>query len=415
MTLKNRTLVFDAQSMRFEDWNGHLRVHNTNLTKANVCEYYGAEINNHKQYGLDPNKKYRFLRSPDALEKAVGSFKERPILYVHKAADANRLDNSKVIGTTGSDPAFSYPYIQSSITIWDGDYIEAIKNNTQAELSASYAFTPIMDKGEFEGDPYDGIMTEIYVDHVALVAEGRAGPDVRVSDERFNKTMPKLNDTGLELTTALANLLGKTGVSRSDVADAVATVSGTRRKNLGKILHAILTSNMTAADCDCVKDDQIDDAVNRVMDEDTDFVGDEEPVDTVSAEDEDASNFDVSDCDRLSKKNANQRVQAFDAASLERSIEKRLVAKAKQAQEARQLVKPLVGEWAITEDEGEEILRSVLVEITGEAPPASMGYSGLKYAVELVLSHKSQGRANDSKRMQKGDLQRFGATRLRSI
>lgn len=92
-----------------------------------------------------------------------------------------------------------------------------------------------------------------------------------------------------------------------------------------------------------------------------------------------------------------------------------MVAKAKQAQEARQLVKPLVGEWAITEDEGEEILRSVLVEITGEAPPASMGYSGLKYAVDLVLSHKTQGRANDSKRMQKGDLQRFGATRLRSI
>lgn len=415
MTLKNRTLVFDAQSMRFEDWNGHLRVHNTNLTKANVCEYYGAEINNHNQYGLNPNKKYRFLRSPDALKKAVGSFKERPILYVHKAADADRLDNSKVIGTTGSDPAFTYPYIQSSITIWDGDYIEAIKDNTQAELSASYAFTPVMDKGEFEGEAYDGIMTEIFVDHVALVAEGRAGPDVRVSDERLNNTMPKLNDTGLQLATALANLLGNTGLNRTDVEDAVAIASGTRRKNLGKILQAILSNNTATADCDCVKDDQIDAIVDRVIDEGEDYIGDEEPIDTVSTEDEEDSDFDVADCHLMGKKASTKRMQAFDAASLERSIENKLKAKSKQAQEARQLVKPLVGEWAITEDDGEEILRSALIEITGETPPASMGYNGLKYAINLILSHKSQGRANDSKRMQKGDLQRFGATRLRNI
>lgn len=130
--LWNRTLTFDAKTMRFEDWNGHLRVKKTNLTKANICEYYGFEIKNHMKYGLEPERKYRFLRSPDALKKAVFSFKERPILYVHKAADADQLDNSKVIGTTGSDPSFSYPYIQASITIWDGDYIQAIKNNTQA-------------------------------------------------------------------------------------------------------------------------------------------------------------------------------------------------------------------------------------------------------------------------------------------
>lgn len=85
--LWNRTLTFDAKTMRFEDWNGHLRVKKTNLTKANICEYYGFEIKNHMKYGLEPERKYRFLRSPDALKKAVFSFKERPILYVHKAAE----------------------------------------------------------------------------------------------------------------------------------------------------------------------------------------------------------------------------------------------------------------------------------------------------------------------------------------
>ncbi|MDI2091673.1 DUF2213 domain-containing protein [Commensalibacter oyaizuii] len=411
--LLNRALVFDASSMRFEDWNGHLRVRNTNLTKANVCEYYGFEINNHKQYGLNPNKKYRFLRSPEALKKAVGSFKERPILYQHKAADATHLDNSKVIGTTGSDPVFSYPYIQSSITIWDGDYIRAIKDNTQAELSASYAFIPVMDKGIFDGEHYDGVMTEIYVDHVALVAEGRAGPDVRVSDERFKNRMPKLNKMGMQLSAALADHLGQSGMNHNDVEDAIATISGTRRKYIAKILQALLSRNLGAADCDCIKDTQIDETINRVMDEDFDgdYVGDEDPVNTIYSPDKE--DVDVEDCGN--EEQSLKGVKAFDAAFIERSIEKRIMAKAKQAHEARMLVKPLVGEWAITEDNGEAILRSVLIETTGKSPPSSMNYSGLKYAVDLAISQRSSLRVNDSKKTHQSDLQRFGATRLRSI
>lgn len=424
--LRNRTLVFDAQSMRFEDWNGHLRVKNTNLTKANVCEYYGFEIKNHEKYGLDPERKYRFLRSSEALEKAVDSFKERPILYVHKAADADQLDNSKVIGTTGSDPSFSYPYIQSSITIWDGDYIQAIKDNSQAELSASYAFTPVMKAGKFKDEPYDGMMTDIFVDHVALVQEGRAGHDVRVADERLKKQMPKLNKLGQELVAALTDLFDQNQqnkINNTQIADAVASVSGARRKHIGKLLKAVLSDCSGTSDCPMAKDcpeqfgDQIADILHQLLQKNDQAlpVNDEEPLDTLSASDDDMDASGDSDVYDGKTVKAGQRVKAFDAASLERSIERRIMAKAKQSQEARILVKPLVGEWASTEDSGEEILRTVLEEMTGKRPPLSMNYDQLKYAVDLTLAQKQLSRVSDTGRVRSNDLHRFGATRLRSI
>ncbi len=291
--LWNRTLTFDAKTMRFEDWNGHLRVKKTNLTKANICEYYGFEIKNHMKYGLEPERKYRFLRSPDALKKAVFSFKERPILYVHKAADADQLDNSKVIGTTGSDPSFSYPYIQASITIWDGDYIQAIKNNTQAELSASYAFTPVMETGMFENEPYDGMMTDINVDHIALVEQGRAGHDVRVADERLNIQMSKLNNLGQKLALVLADFLNQSKSERANytqITDAVASVSGARRKYIGKLLKAVLSDRSMAKDCkDGQQAEKIVGLVHKVLSENdqNSSVNDDDSIDTISTSDDD--------------------------------------------------------------------------------------------------------------------------------
>ena len=39
-----------------------------------------------------------------------------------------------------------------------------------------------MTPGVYEGERYDGVMTEITGNHVALVSDGRAGPDVVVAD-----------------------------------------------------------------------------------------------------------------------------------------------------------------------------------------------------------------------------------------
>ncbi len=71
-----------------------------------------------------------------------------------------------------------------------------------------------MEKGKFMGEPYDGIMTDIYVDHVALVEQGRAGHDVRVADKRLKRQMSQLNKLGQNLVVVLIDFISQTNVKK---------------------------------------------------------------------------------------------------------------------------------------------------------------------------------------------------------
>jgi len=44
--------------MRRTDLDGHLHVENVNISKANVCPYYGSEIPGADALGLDPTRVY---------------------------------------------------------------------------------------------------------------------------------------------------------------------------------------------------------------------------------------------------------------------------------------------------------------------------------------------------------------------
>lgn len=470
MKLQNRAVVFDTQSMRFEEWNGHLRVAETNLTKANVCEYWGYEIANHKQYGFQPDKKYRLLRSPDALKKAVKSFAERPIQYVHKAADADKLDNGKVIGTTGSDPSFEFPYIKDAITIWDGDYIEAIKNNTQAELSASYAFTPVIEAGEFEGQPYDAIMTDIHVDHIALVEQGRAGPDVRVADSKTiheGKVMAKFNKIGSAVFDAVADIVGDGRANdskaniMSNISDVIKKANHSQKAGLAKAVVGLCQGHGLIRANDEDTAGRLEETVNKAMDEDTDCKAkdSDDPVDTLEAEDEDTDKEDEKDSeqlekniDKLAKENKGDKdkspeqkkldkedekiekdargvaegikseaekvkrdeERASDAAAIKAEVMREMAATA----QAREYVEPIVGKnWGRADDSATNIYVSALNHI-GTTVDKSGSIRNYQSMVDLAIKAKSnqqQSRASDSRRSSVSEKARFGATRLKVI
>lgn len=470
MNIKNRAVVFDAQSMRFEEWNGHLRVAETNLTKANVCEYWGWEIANNEQYGFQKDKKYRFLRSPDALKKAVKSFAERPILYLHKAADADKLDNAKVIGTTGSDPSFDFPYIKDAITIWDGDYIEAIKNNTQAELSASYAFTPVVESGVFEGEPYDAIMTDIHVDHIALVEQGRAGPDVRVADSKIiheGKVMVKFNKTGSAVFDAVAEIVGDGRANDSkaniltNISDVVKKANRSQKEGLAKAVVGLCQGHGLIRANDEDTSGRLEEAVKKAMDEDTDCKAkdSDDPVDTLEADDEDTDEEDEKDSEqleqnvqRLEKENRDdkdksprqkeldkedKKIEAgakeaaegikSEAEKVKRDEERANDAAAKaidrykqdvkQAREAEKIIRPLVGELSIVSDSAAEYYETAIKMVTGTNPPKGTPVASLKFMVENFKQQQQQqqSRASDSKTTSISEKERFGATRLGSF
>lgn len=180
ITRDNNSIAQDTA--RSYDKDGRLHVAVSNISKATVNPYYGSEIPNYRQLGLEPKKVYYLLRDPEELKKAAPTFNNLPLLNKHIPVSADEPQKEMIAGTTGSDTVFEDGYLKCSLAVWDAEAIAGIESGEQVELSSAYRYTADMAAGEFEGRHYDGVMRDIVGNHVALVDVGRAGRDVVVSD-----------------------------------------------------------------------------------------------------------------------------------------------------------------------------------------------------------------------------------------
>ena len=126
------------------------------------------------------------MRDPKELEKAAPTFNGLPLLSEHKPTSAADHEEELVIGATGTDAVFEFPYLKNSLVIWPEYAIDEIEDETKKQLSCGYRYVADMTPGIFQGMRYDGRMVDIVGNHVALVKEGRAGPDVVVGDSIDN-------------------------------------------------------------------------------------------------------------------------------------------------------------------------------------------------------------------------------------
>ncbi len=180
--MNKRTVIFDSKSKRSFDINGFMHVELSNLTKESVDPYWGYEIVNSEALGLEQDKLYYGYRKGEELKKAAQTFNGLPLMRDHHFDSAEKPQREFRVGSVGTDCVYNAPYLQASLTITDAEAIRKIESGERVELSCSYFYTTVLEKGEFNGQPYDFIMTEIQGNHVALVEEGRAGADVRVAD-----------------------------------------------------------------------------------------------------------------------------------------------------------------------------------------------------------------------------------------
>lgn len=178
-------LVYDKNvfgSEREIDPNGFLKVGSSNITRTQVALYLGKEIPNYKEFELEPDKIYYVLRPEAELKKAVETFNNLPLTRKHIEIDVDNVPKEDIVGSLGDSAVYEDGFIKNSLIVYDQKYIDRIQNGKQKELSCGYRYTPVRQSGEFEGQHYDFVMTDIVGNHVALVKEGRAGHDVVVSD-----------------------------------------------------------------------------------------------------------------------------------------------------------------------------------------------------------------------------------------
>lgn len=182
-------LAFDrSASARRVDENGYMHVASSHITKATVNPYYGAEIPGWEAAGLDPQKVYQGLRDPQELQKSLPTWAGLPLHIEHHVDSADDPQKLTRVGSVGTDVRWEAPYVDAPLTVWDRQAITAIEDGSFRELSCAYRYTPDFTPGVYEGTPYDFVMRDIRGNHVALVEEGRAGPDVVVADRQTINT-----------------------------------------------------------------------------------------------------------------------------------------------------------------------------------------------------------------------------------
>lgn len=186
---QGKGVAFDAApSQRETDENGFLHVGASHITKATVNPYYGREIPGWQEAGLDPETVYYGLRDPEELQASLETWAGLPLHIEHHIDSAEEPQKLTRVGAVGTGAVWNPPYVDAPLTVWDRAAIDAIEDGSFRELSCAYRYDPDFTPGSYEGIPYDFIMRNIRGNHVALVEEGRAGPDVVVADSHPTST-----------------------------------------------------------------------------------------------------------------------------------------------------------------------------------------------------------------------------------
>lgn len=192
--MKEKGLAMDAGTARAFDENGYLHVSSSPLTKETVNPYYGQEIPGWRDLGLDPEKIYYGYRAGEELKKAVPTFNGLPLQLDHHLDSAENPQKEARVGSVGTSAKWEPPYITNALTVTDAKAIEGIESGECKDLSSAYAYEADFTPGVFEGKKYDFIMRDIRGNHVALVREGRAGPDVVVADSQITQEKKPMAD-----------------------------------------------------------------------------------------------------------------------------------------------------------------------------------------------------------------------------
>lgn len=174
---------------RIVDGNGWFEVKANPISKAGIFPYSGRQLG---KTGADADRIYRVLRPAEELSDpaCIESFKLIPWIDDHtmlgptaQAVSPNAVSAEKkgVQGVIGEDVFFEGDTLFANIKAFSSTLAQLIQAGKR-ELSAGYRCIYDMTAGVLNGQHYDAVQRKIRGNHLALVTEGRMGPDVAVMD-----------------------------------------------------------------------------------------------------------------------------------------------------------------------------------------------------------------------------------------
>jgi len=158
--------------------DGYL-VADARIARTGIQTYLGAEVGRADMATVRVYRPGAEVFSEATLKSAA----HRPVTNDHPA-DAVNSSNWKqfAVGQTGDEVTGEGIFLRVPLMVSDEAAIRDIEAGKR-ELSAGYTCTLDFEPGKTPaGEPYDAIQKNIRLNHVAIVARGRAGSEVRIGD-----------------------------------------------------------------------------------------------------------------------------------------------------------------------------------------------------------------------------------------
>lgn len=239
----------------------------------------GIQLYNGSEVGRPDLATVRVYRSPEAVfdKAAMASFANIPITNDHPSEPVT-ADNwaQYARGQTDGDIARDGERLRVPLMVSDAATIAQVEAGKR-ELSAGYTCTLDWTNGVTPGgELYDAKQENIRANHVAIVAAGRAGSDIRIGDGTNKAAAPRISwgtaplthvdEKAKPMTTLQTVVLGDKAIS-VDTAH-VATLDAYKAKVLQDATDAKAASDKVVADMqaiDAKKDAEIADLKTKVL------------------------------------------------------------------------------------------------------------------------------------------------------
>lgn len=173
-------------SARQTDLNGFVTIKGNPISKVGIFEYSGSQLG---LEGDDASRVFNVYRPAEELSdpECLASFQLLPFINDHVMLGSEDdgmtpPERKGVEGYIGEEVYFDPPYLRGTLRIVSESLKSAIGSG-KVELSPGYRCVYEMTPGVYNGQHYDAVQRQIRGNHLALVDEGRTGPDVAVLDK----------------------------------------------------------------------------------------------------------------------------------------------------------------------------------------------------------------------------------------
>jgi len=131
----------------------------------------------------------RELRLPEHVfdPASLASYEGKPVIITHEAGRVDKRNvEREIVGTILSEGYKDGEDVRAKIIIHS---VNEVERSGLRELSLGYDLVLDETPGEWNGQPYDAIQTEIRINHLALVRDARAGDQARLNLDETDQSL----------------------------------------------------------------------------------------------------------------------------------------------------------------------------------------------------------------------------------